>query len=173
MRPHLLCKAANSQLSRPLQCVALRAALLWWSCWWLRGWSVTSVRLHYSHHNHSKTTSCFDHLILKVRKRKARYQIDFVMFNWLFTGIESTRQKLKRSVNRVIFAVHLEHSLLNDTNNIVQTGDKPFRWHFSKWSISFISVELWNIWYSTSQNNFLSLCFCSLSLFTSYKLLCL
>lgn len=57
--------------------------------------------------------------------------------------------------------VLLDHILKIDTNNAMQTGDKPFRWRFNKGSISFfygiISVEKWNMRYLTSQNDSLSL----------------
>lgn len=144
MRPHLLCKAANSQLSRPLQCVVCRAPLLWWNCWWLHGWSVTSVRPHYSHNNHSKTTSYFDHLTLKGEKLKTRCLIGFVMTACL-PGYDIREQKLKRSCNwgKPIIQtefLHLKHCLLIDTKNTMQTGNESFRRHASKLSIYFMEL---------------------------------
>lgn len=131
VRPHLLCGAVNSPLVPPLRCVVLGAPLFGWGCWWVGGRSVTSVRPHCGHRNHPKTTSYFGYLISKGRKLKARYLIDSAMVNWSFAGSKSTKSELKRSVNRVAPAVHLEHSFLNYTNNTMQTGDKTFKQHFS------------------------------------------
>lgn len=43
---------------------------------------------------HSKTTSYFDHLILKGGKLKARCLMDFELFRWLFTGIWYHKTKI-------------------------------------------------------------------------------